>query len=525
MSIDSYILLLQPQCMRLFHKGQSHDAFVDIEYKGHKIIDLGFDVVGNDILIEDERNPSNIKNFTNPIQVLIREESSKSEKTNSLNLLANSFLKVLNEHHLSSGSNLIFSSAIARSNLCVLFDLGIEPACINEIKSRFKKEPFSGITFHVTSEEYFNALPESSKPQISIKSVGSDLFYFYKKGNVVKKRFLKSVAFNPLVEVVAREIYDYIDQSNSHFNIDFSQEKNIFLLEAQSIVNKDKPISLGEIRLPDGRSYEYQIYLVRCRSKAENASETALIIREIVSIVGEIDVNEKDLLVNYAGKNIDNSYFHSLFANNVAEVECLNEFHALALQIENAEEKLANLKVASSGSQVVDLVDATPAEATKPSVNKTTVTNQKPNVAPPPPNKGRKGVAPPLPTPPGAGKKGRTRTPGTGRTSPPPPPPPPPKTKVKSVVPKPANSADMNNIKPAATGTAESSAKAVTPPLRTVKSAPPKEKPAKGKKMAPPPPPPPPRAGTPPPPPKKRSSVSKPGKKMAPPPPPPPRKK
>lgn len=513
MSIDSYILLLQPQCMRLFHKGQSHDAFVDIEYKGHKIIDLGFDVVGNDILIEDERNPSNINNFTNPIQVLLSEESSKSEKTNSLNLLTSSFLKVLNEYHSTSGSNLMFSSAIARSNLCVLFDLGIEPACINEIKSRFKKEPFSGITFHVTSEEYFNSIPESSKPQISIKSVGSDLFYFYKKGSAVKKRFLKSVAFNPLVEVVAREIYDYIDQSNSHFNVDFSQEKKLFLREAQAIVNENKPISLGEIRLPDGRPYEYQIYLVRCRSKAENASETALIIREIVSIVGELGVNEKDLRVNYAGKNIDNSYFHSLFANNVAEVECLNVFHALALQIESAEEKLANLKVASTGSEVVDVVDDTPAGITKPTENKATVTNKKSNVPPAPSEKSRKGVAPLLPTPPGAGKKGRTRTPGTGRTSPPPPPPPPPKTKVKSVAPK-----------PAATVTTKSSPKAVTPPLTTVKSAPPKEKPAKGKMMAPPPPPPP-RAGTPPAPPKKRSSVSKLGKKMAPPPPPPPRKK
>ena len=147
MSIDSYILLLQPQCMRLFHKGQSHDAFVDIEYKGHKIIDLGFDVVGNDILIEDERNPSNINNFTNPIQVLLSEESSKSEKTNSLNLLTSSFLKVLNEYHSTTGSNLMFSSAIARSNLCVLFDLGFEPACINEIKADLKKSHFLELLF------------------------------------------------------------------------------------------------------------------------------------------------------------------------------------------------------------------------------------------------------------------------------------------------------------------------------------------------------------------------------------------
>lgn len=515
MSIDNYILLLEPQCMRLFHKGQSHDAFMDIEYKGHKVIDLGFDVVGNDILIENERNPSNKKNYVNPIQVLLEEESSKSEKANSLKLLVSSFLKILNEHHLSSGSNLIFSSAIARSKVCVVFDLGFEPACIEEIKSRFKKEPFSGITFHITSEEYFTSLPKSTKPQISIKSVGSDLFYFYKKGNTVKKRILKSVAFNPLVEAVAREIYDYIDQSNSHFNIDFSREKNIFFLEAQSIVNKDEHISFGEIRLSDGPPYEYQIYLVRCRSKAENASETALIIREIVSIVQEININEKDLRVNYAGENINNSYFHSLFANNVAEAECLDKFHALALQIKNAEEKLANLKVASTGSEVVDVVDDTPAEISKPTENKATVTNKKPNVAPPPPTKTRKGVAPPLPPPPAAIKANTSRNAGSGRMSPPPPPP-PPKGKLKSVSAKLTNNTSASKV-------TESSPKTGAPPPRSVKLAPPTEKPAKGKKMAPPPPPL--KVGAPPPLPRKKSTASNSVKKMAPPPPPPPRKK
>ena len=363
-----------------------------------------------------------------------------------------------------------------------------------------------------SSKEYFNSLPDSKQGNILLKSVGSDLYIFHKKSKV-EIVTLPGVAVNPEIEIIAREIFNYINRANSHIFFSFEKELKTLTAEAERVLDWHHPTVLESVELSNGRVFEYQVELVQCRLKAEQVNQSALIIKDVDSIIKGSSLRHEQVSIFYTGKNVNTDYFKGLLTNNYTNVSQLEEDFSINALLKGAEEKLANLKVTSTGSEVAEVVDDTSAEVTKPTENKATVTNKKPNVAPPASGTSRKAVAPPLPTPPGAGKKGRKRTPGTGRTSPPPPPPPPPKTKVKSVAPK-----------PAATGAAKSSSKAVTPPLTTVKSAPPKEKPDKGKKMAPPPPPPP-RAGTPPPPPKKRSSVSKSGKKMAPPPPPPPRKK
>ena len=528
MSTDQIVITVRPSSMRLFHKGQSHHSFSDIRYKGQNVIDLEFDVTDIDVLLGSERNENNHSNYCNPLSDLQAETYFRNGSTvQNIDLLIEGINKILVEHFSQLESNKNFTSIIARTQLCVVYEIGVTPQQSKALDTRLKSESFAGYVSFSSSKEYFNSLPESKQGSILLKSVGSDLYILHTKSKI-EMATLPGVAVNPEIKIIAREIFNYIDRANSHIFFSFEKELKILTTEAERVIDWHHPTVLQSVELSNGRTFEYQVELAQCKLKADQMNQGALIIKGVDSIIKESSLRHEQVSIFYTGENVNTDYFKGLLTNNYTNVIQLEDDYCIQALLKGAEEKLANLKVASSGSQVVDLVEATPAEATKPSVNKTTVTNQKPNVAPPPPNKGRKGVAPPLPTPPGAGKKGRTRTPGTGRTSPPPPPPPPPKTKVKPVVPKPANSADKNNIKPAANGTAESSAKAVTPPLRTVKSAPPKDKPAKGKKMAPtppPPPPPPPRAGTPPPPPKKRSSVSKPGKKMAPPPPPPPRKK
>ena len=512
MSTDQIIIAFRPNSMRLFHKGQSHHSFSDILYKGQNVIDLEFDITDNDVLLETERNVSNNASYCNPLSELKTEKYFRDGSlVQNIDLLIEAINKVLGAHFSHLESNKSYYSIIARAQLCVVFEIGITPQQRKALDTRLKSGSFAGYVSYSSSKEYFNSLPDSQQGNILLKSVGSDLYILHKKSKV-EIVTLSGVAVNPEIEIIAREIFNYINRANSHIFFSFEKELKTLTAEAERVLDWHHPTVLESVELSNGRVFEYQVELVQCRLKAEQVNQSALIIKDVDSIIKGSSLRHEQVSIFYTGKNVNTDYFKGLLTNNYTNVSQLEEDFSINALLKGAEEKLANLKVASTGSEVVEVVDDTPAEVTKPTENKATVTNKKPNVAPPASGTSRKGVAPPLPTPPGAGKKGRTRTPGTGRTSPPPPPPPPPKNKVKSVAPK-----------PAATGAAKSSPKAVTPPLTTVKSAPPKEKPAKGKKMAPPPPPPP-RAGTPPPPPKKRSSVSKSGKKMAPP-PPPPRKK
>jgi len=505
MSKDCIVVLIRPESMRLFYKEQSHDAFVDIEYKGQSIIELSFDVSGDDVLIGDERNPNNYSSYINPISSITKKEYNKAGVNQSnVELLIDAVQKILLEHHTKAKKSAIFSTSIARSLLCVVFDLGIDTNSIELVQQRFKTEPFAGVVFHSTIDEYFESIPKTSKPKILINSVGSDLYYFYQHSTKIKQRKLESVAFNPLIEVVAKEIFQYIDRTNSHLTFDYLKEKQRFLFEAQKIVEKNQPINLGEVQLTNGRTFEFQIYLAQSKSKAEKASETALIIREIISITAEAGIDDKDLCLYYSGKNISNDYFDSLFANNVTEVHHIEDYNALQLQLKHAKEKLDDFSFQSSGktlerqeivktqqqsskktikvtetnSEQLSNSSSTPTPTKPPVVENTSLTS------PPPPPKQveNKTSKAPLPPPP----IGKTKTTTTTKKKAPPPPPPPPPAPPKGPT---------------------SAKKKVAAP---------------GKKKAPPPPPPAPPKG----PTSAKKKVAASGKnKMAPPPPPPPKRK
>ena len=471
--------------MRLFRKEQSHDAFVDIEYKGQSIIELIFDVSGNDVLIGEERNPNNYSGYINPISSISKKEYNKAGVNQpNVELLVDAIKKILQEHHALAKKSTIFSTSMARSLLCIVFDLGIEANTIEIVQKRIKNEPFAGVVFHTTIDEYYESIPRTSNPQILINSVGSDLYYFYQNATKIKQRKLESVAFNPLIEVVAQEIFHFIDRSNSHLTFDYVKEKHHFLFEAQKIVAKNQPINLGEVQLSNGRIFEYQIYLAQCKSKAEQSGETALIIREIISIAAEIGIDESDLCLYYSGKNISNDYFESLFSNSVAEVQHIEDFNALPLQLKYAREKLDNFTFESIGntlepqdvvkseqlsSKNTDNVSETNFEqlsnsySTPATPRPSVLENTSETSLPPPPIKREtkaskvpvppqpmgktkpktstitKKKAPPPPPPPLKATAGHKNTGTTTKKAPPPPPPAPPKGPMsvkKKVAPK-----------------------------------------------------------------------------------------
>jgi hypothetical protein len=515
MSTDQIVIAFRPSSMRLFHKGQSHHSFSEVLYQGQNLIDLEFDVTDIDVLLGSERNANNNSNYCNPLSELqIEKYFRNGSLVKNIELLIESINKVLGAHFSQLKSNKSYYSIIARAQLCVVFEIGITPQQSKALDTRLKSESFAGYVSFSSSKEYFNSLPESKQGSILLKSVGSDLYILHKKAKI-EMVTLTGVAVNPEIEIIAREIFNYIDRAKSHIFFSFEKEMKILTAEAERVLDWHHPTVLQSVELSSGRTFEYQVELAQCKLKADQMNQGALIIKGVDSIIKESALRHEQVTIFYTGENVNTDYFKGLLTNNYTNVIQLEDDYSIMALLKGAEEKLANLKVASSGSQVVDLVDATPAEISKPTENKATVTNKKPNVAPPPPTKTRKGVAPPLPPPPAAIKANTSRNAGSGRMSPPPPP--PPKGKLKSVSAKLTNNTSASKV-------TESSPKTGAPPPRSVKLAPPTEKPAKGKKMAPPPPPPL-KVGAPPPLPRKKSTASNSVKKMAPPPPPPPRKK
>ena len=61
------LVIVKSENMRLFHAEQPHYSFIDISYNQNVCIDLNVDVIGDDILIGQERNSKNRLNYINPI--------------------------------------------------------------------------------------------------------------------------------------------------------------------------------------------------------------------------------------------------------------------------------------------------------------------------------------------------------------------------------------------------------------------------------------------------------------------------
>ena len=442
MSKDNYVLLIRPESMRLFHKGQSHDGFEAVEYLGQTTLELAFEVSGSEILIGQERNPSNRLNFINPLsEVPDQVRSGMLNGLSSLDLMVAAVKKVLTAYHFSLDDSTNFQTKIPRSLLCVMFELGIEQGILKAFEKRISMEPFAGVVCINDNNSYFDALPTDYNPKILIKSVGSDLYYFYESSKKIKQRQLAAVAFNPLIEVVAEEIYNYIVKTNAYLSFNYSEEVDNFIHEAQKIVETNKPVYFGDIKLSNGQNYEYDITLARCKTRAEGGNESALIIREIISICFEIGIEEKDVHVYYSGQNISNDYFDKFFSNNLTGTHRLDDYFTLTLQLTLAEQKLSELitRAKSNDSENINAEINFAESAQVPNGKTNARTSKAPAVAPGALSPSNQPILPPIVHPHSSHAKPSSHTedatsnkkpiptpPKVGSAKKPPPPPPPP---------------------------------------------------------------------------------------------------
>ncbi len=493
MSTDQIVIAFRPYSMRLFHKGQSHHSFSDIPYKGQNIIDLEFDITDIDVLLGSERNENNQANYCNPLSDLQAETYFRNGSiVKNIDLLFEGINKILGAHFSQLEINKSYSSIIARTQLCVVYETGVTPQQIKTIDNQLRYESFAEfISFHA-AKEYFNALPNSDNSTILLKSVGRDLYLFHRKAKI-EIITLPGVAINPEIEIIAREIFNHIDRANSHLFFLFETEMKILIAEAERVLNWHHPTVLESVRFSNGRSFDYEVELVQCRLKADRMNQSGLIIKGIDSIIKESSVRHEQASIYYTGKNIDNEYFKGLLTNNYTKVIPLEEDYSLAALLEEAEKKLASINAKSTENRIKPTIKDTPpvskheksqdVELSQNSTSKPPVVANTSLTSPPPPpqqveNKSSKAPLPPPPI-------GKTKTTTTTKKKAPPPPPPPP------APPK----GPMGAKKKVATS---------------------------GKKKAPPPPPPAPPKG----PTSAKKKVAASGKKkMAPPPPPPPKRK
>ncbi len=487
MILDNIVILLRPQSMRLFHKGQSHQSFIPIAYNDESVIDLEFDYTDHEVLIGAEKNPVNRTKYLNPLIDLNGSNYLKnSTPTSNIELLVDAINKILLQYFEGEGRK-SFSSIVARSNLCLFYDLGISDHVISILDKKFSSFSYASTSSISSSTEYYLALPTHIEHKILLQSCNKDLFVFYKKEKV-EKFFLAGVISNPLIDIICQNIFDHIKRMKSHLHFDFDSNKKNLENEARKLLaNKNSPH--GSVVFNDGRSYEYYINLNQCELEARNKDYMGPILIAVDRIIKKIGISQNEISIYYSGQSSANEFFDRELRNSYTNIVHIEDFHALDLQLKLALDKITEANASSQISSPLQnetRIDAPPSIASTP---------------PPPPIKGEtKTSKAPLPPPPIGKTKPKTTT-STKKKAPPPPP-----------------------------------LKATTSPKKTGHGT---------KKKAPPPPPPaPPKgpmsakknvaaSGTPPPPPappkgptsaKKKVAASG-KKKMAPPPPPPPKRK
>ena len=492
MSADQIVIAVRPDSMRLFHKGQSHHSFIDILYKGQNVIDLEFDVTDIDVLLGSERNENNHANYCNPLSNLQAETHFRNGSiVKNIDLLIEGINKILGAHFSQLDANKNYASIIARTQLCAIYETGVTPQQIKFIDNQLSSESFAEFVSFSATEEYFNSLPNRDENTILLKSVDRDLYLFYRKTKIEVDN-LPGVAINPEVEIIAREIFNHINRANSHLFFDLEKEIKILISEAKRVLNWHHPTVLQSIRLSSGRTFDYEVELAQCRRKANQMTQSGLIIKAVDSIIKESSVRHELASIYYTGENIDNEYFKGLLTNTYNKVTLLKEEYSLEALMESARKKLASINSMLTENRVKPTINETPpvskhekyqdVELSQSSPSKPPVVENTSLTSPPPSPKQVEITLSPAPLPPPPIGKTKPKTTTTTKKKVPPPPPAPPKGPMSA----------KKNVA------------------------------ASGKKKAPPPPPPAPPKG----PTSAKKKVAASGKKkMAPPPPPPPKRK
>ena len=506
MQTKCILIILGSKSMRLFLAEQPHYSFIDIEYNDKVVIDLEMDIIGDDILIGEERNSKNRSNYINPIL---------SAELNS-SLFVGAVRKILSQLHDRDSRSTSFAIAMSEMLVSVVFELGIEYKSIETLKTHLRQEVFLDVHFHVSKSDNYLALPKSSKPLVLVKSIGEDLHYFYKQKDDLKQIVLPGLAKDPLLEVIINEIFKYIVQTNAHLQLDLKNEYDTIRYEALTIIANPSNISFGELLLSNGTTAEYRVILTQCKNKAEQSSNSGLIIRQITDIAEEIATEEKNIRLYYTGTNINNDNFKSLFAQKISDVLNVPDDYLLEFQQNVAKEWFSTYKRKPTSGGIVIEPNATndikhnperesaPKKLTEvikssPLTNPKVISTTNPRSPLSTPEGNRKSGIPSAPKPMKSVKKMA-------------PPPPPPRVKqTTSNTSKPSSPPKKVRLSP------------TLPPPRGIQSTSKPSSPPNKVRLSPPPPPPPPRGK------QSTSNTSKPSnppnKLRSPPPPPPPKKK
>jgi len=434
------LVIVKSENMRLFHAEQPHYSFIDIPYNQNVCIDLNVDVIGDDILIGQERNSKNRLNYINPIRSA-GEKTYRKNGNNELNALL--FIDVvkkvlLQSHQVEKGAS-SFSIAITEILISVVYDLGVDKTNIDLIQSQFSEEPFRDVFHYSSTSDYYTALPQSTKPSILLKSVGQDLYYFYKASDKLKQYVLAGLAKDPLLEATVDYLFTYIERTNAHLPLDINKEFLAINEAAQSFIDSGKDFDFGSVVLSNGVTAEFQVILAECKVKAEQTSNSGLIIKKLGQISDELNLEMKDLKLFYTGTNIDSDYFKSLFAQKISDLESITGDYVIKFQQNVAREFFTSYKENTvhggviiepspakivSNAQGLSTGDSKSKTIESPFLAKTTTDDSKSLRKPlPQTSQVRKKTVPSVPKP---LKSSKITAP------PPPPPPPPPKSKPTS---------------------------------------------------------------------------------------------
>jgi hypothetical protein len=511
--------------MRMFLTKHPHNSFIDVDFQGVTVIDLNIEVLNGDLLLENERNLKNSKNFINPVSDLDIAAKLKGTPYKSNGQLTVALAKkILYEYYSSSGNNTSFSIAQTEMLVSVVFELGIRQEIIDSVTTEFNNESFLATYSSTSKNIYFEALPPVNKPRVLLKAVGEDIYCFYESGNILKQTSLAGLANDPLEDAVMHEIFDWVQRSNGHLHLNFDSEKSILRECARSFLKRKIDFDLNELILSNGQKVEYQLILATAKNQANSAKSSGLLMKQLVLIASELNVAPNDLKLFYSGENLYTDYFESLFREKISDVEYIGDDYLIKQYQKKALELISdsdgNRMKTPSGPQELESttrVSGSHGASVLPPPPSPSAPRAKTPALPTPPS-ARRSMAPPPPSPSlsrSLSPSSATISPPVGRPKgPPPPPPPPPPPKAKIPSPPPGSESTMS-----------------TP---ANKMGPISAQPVKSGKL--PPPPPPPKAKIPSPPPGSKSTMSTPANKMGPisaqpvksgklPPPPPPKRK